>query len=438
MNMQIIHGKRAQSGPGAVTPQYKGLETMQRFLTRQPVLDGQEHIIGFELKRRDRVPLEVLPGARSFQQIQDEHLLVSAIDLDHRKALGDKLTFLGIAPETLLNPLVEQLPKNKVVLALQADELLDAVLLQRAEALRQQGFMLALDDSPMGANGTRSNTLSPLVAACRYVRLDTRLYDVMGLAERVAELQRGHQHELIATQVDSLEVFETCTKLGFQLFQGYYFTQLEPSKPGRLDANVLRLMDLLNKVMERADIHVLEEGFKTDPALIYKLLRYINSPAMGLRVTIKSIAHALSLLGHDQTYRWLTLLLFASVHATARNQTLLRNALTRAHFAEALGKGRLDPSLQHGLFIVGVFSLLDALLNVPMSQALASLNLPVAVVNALVHEDGPYAPYLELAIACERFDQETIATLAGDIGLDADTVNLAHVNALIWSESVDI
>lgn len=412
----------------------RSLESMQRFLTRQPLLDDQDQILGYELKRRDRTPLEVLPGARSLQQAQDEHLLISAIDLDYQKALGNKLTFLGVSPETLLNPLLQELPKEKVVLALHAFEDLAPAIVARAQELASQGLLLSLDDTPDPA------PLEPLLALCRYVRLDTSRFDVMALADRVAQLRRGpHRHlQLIATQVDTTEAFETCEKLGFHLFQGYYFTQLEPSKPSRMDANVMRVMDLLNKVTERAEIGVLENAFKLDPALSYKLLRYINSPAIGLRTTINSIGHALTLLGYDQTYRWLTLLLFSSVRATARNQALLRNALARAHFTEALGREHLEPAQRGGLFITGIFSQLDALLNVPMSQALANLYLPEAVMNALVHDDGPYAPYLELATACERFDQETIASLAVNIGVDADSVNLAHVNALIWSESVEI
>lgn len=415
-------------------PRNRSLETLQRFLTRQPVMDRQDQILGYELKRRDRVPIEVLPGARTLQQAQDEHLLVSAIDLDFQKALGNKLTFLAVSPEILLNPLVEQLPRDRVVLALHVEGEPDPAIVARAEELARQGLMLALDCVP------DTGPPSPLLASCRYVRLDTSRYDVLALAERIAHLARGPHpgRLLVATQVDTMEVFETCDKLGFQYFQGYYFTQVEPSRPGRMDANVMRVMDLLNKVTERAEIHVLEETFKLDPALSYKLLRYINSPAIGLRATINSIGHALSLLGYDQTYRWLTLLLFSSVRATSRNQTLLRNALARAHFTETLGSHHLDPAQRGGLFITGIFSVLDALLNVPMSQALANLNLPQSVTNALLHDDGPFAPYLDLATACERFDQESIAVLATGIGLDADQVNLAHVNALIWSESVDI
>lgn len=412
--------------------QDRELVAAQRFLTRQPLLDAQDNIVGYELKRHDHAPLEVLPGAQSMQQVQDEFLLVSVIDLDYQRALGNKLTFLGVSPATLLNPLVEELPKDRVVLAMPPSPRLDPAILARAEALSQQGWVLALDDA--GA----TTLASPLLPLCRYVRLDTTQFDVMALSERVADLQRGQRHHLIATQVDTQEAFETCARLGFGLFQGYYFTQVEPAKPSRMDANVMRVMDLLNKVLERAEFDELEETFKLDPALSYKLLRYINSPAIGLRSTIKSLSHALTLLGYDQTYRWLTLLLFSSVRATARNQALLRAALARAHFTEALGRNHVEAGQRGGLFITGMFSLLDALLNVPMTQALASLNLPEPVANALVHGDGPYAPYLALATACERFDQDGIAALAIDLGLDANAVNLAHVNALIWAESVDV
>ncbi|MEW5770753.1 MAG: HDOD domain-containing protein [Pseudomonadota bacterium] len=434
MSLQTPNISRVEDLRPGVVEHHKGLESLQRFLTRQPVLDGQDHVVGYELKRRNHVPVEVLPGAHDVQQAYDEHLLVSAIDLDFQNALGNKLTFLAISPETLFNPLVEQLPRDKVVLALHAAADAEPALVARAGELAGKGIALALDDESDGS------AASPLLPACRFVRFDTTRFDVLGLAERVAEVQRGSAgaHRLIATQVDTQEVYESCEKLGFELFQGYYFTQLEPSRESRMDANVMRVMDLLNKLAEHAEIPALEETFKLDPALSYKLLRYINSPAIGLRTTIKSIGHALNLLGHDQTYRWLTLLLFSSVRASARNQALLRNALARAHFTESLGRDHVTPAQRGGLFITGMFSLLDALLNIPMTQALANLNLPESVANALVHGDGMYAPYLQLAIACEHFDQEAIATLAANIGADADSVNLAHVNALIWSESVDI
>jgi EAL and modified HD-GYP domain-containing signal transduction protein len=243
---------------------------------------------------------------------------------------------------------------------------------------------------------------------------------------------------LIATQVDTPEVFTACRKLSFNLFQGYYYTYPQASGAHRLDSSSLRVMELLNLAKKQAEFPVIEKSFKLDPALTYRLLRYINSPAIGMRRTIESIRQALILLGHDQIYRWLTLLLFTSRETDPRSQSLLRSALVRARFIESLGHDKLKRGESDSLFIVGIFSLLDALLNIPMQQALAGLHLPPPVVDALVDHTGPYAPYLNLALACEHFDQEAIASSAAEIGIDADAINLAHVNALIWSESLEI
>jgi EAL and modified HD-GYP domain-containing signal transduction protein len=200
----------------------------------------------------------------------------------------------------------------------------------------------------------------------------------------------------------------------------------------------MRVMELLNLVINRADIPALEEKVKLDAALSYRLLNYINSPANGMQQPIQSIGHAITLIGYDQLYRWLTLLMFTSGTADERSRALLKNALVRGRFCESLGKDRLPSGDLGGLFIVGIFSLLDALLNIPMGDALTRLNLPKPVVDALSQHKGIYAPYLQLASACENFDQDTIARYSAECGLDADTVNVAHVNALIWAEQIEV
>jgi EAL and modified HD-GYP domain-containing signal transduction protein len=417
--------------PDAATPA-EGVASLQRFLTRQPLLDGKHGIVGYELKRRD-IPPAGLPGALSgtHSPAADEWLLTSAIDLAFQRALGDKLTFLSVAAETLHSPLMEQLPKDRVVIAIRPESCPPA-LIARAEQLAHDGLQLSLDDP--GDDHT-------LTAYCRYIRFDTTRYDAMSLA---AQIMRGlaggagKKPRLIATQVDTPEVYSACRKLSFNLFQGDYYTHPLSTAAHRLDSSSLRVMELLNLIRNKAEFAQLEKTFKLDPALSYRLLRYINSPAIGLRRTIESIGHALVLLGHDQIYRWLTLLLFTGGEVDPRSQTLLRSALVRARFTESLGRDKLKQGERDGLFIVGIFSLLDALLGVPMAQALDGLHLPAPVTDALIKGSGLYAPYLKLAIACEHFDQTAIAASAAEIGLDADAVNLAHVNALIWSEGVDI
>jgi len=417
----------------AASGQLDGIASLQRFLTRQPILNGEHGIVGYELKRRDPAALadDALPGAVSRRQAEDEWLLASTIDLAYQRALGDKLTFLGVAPESLHSPLMEQLPKNKVVVAIHPQRSSPA-LIARAEQLAHDGLQMALDDPAEHQE---------LAAYCRYIRFDTTHYDVMGLTTQVVRsLDTGSNKKplLIATQVDTPEVYAACRKLSFNLFQGYYYTFPPASGAHRMDSSSLRVMELLNLARNKAEFPEIEKSFKLDPALTYRLLRYINSPAIGLRRTIESIRQALILLGHDQIYRWLTLLLFTGKEADPRSQALLRNALVRARFTESLGHDKLKRSECDTLFIVGMFSLLDALLGIPMQQALAGLHLPQPVLDALIDQKGPYAPYLKLALACEHFDQDAIAASAAEIGIDADAINLAHVNALIWSESLDI
>lgn len=413
-----------------------------RFITRQPILDSHQNIVGYELKLRSRFPVIVVPGATSLQQIHDEALLVSVIDLDFQRALGTHITFIPIASETLASPLLEQLPAGKVVICLDARELATAPeILTRCAELAQTGVALALDNTDQVAPETL--TLAQWHAApWAYLRLNIAELDSLELAEHVDTVlaRRAPQGkaQIIATGVDTEEAFEAACRLPIAFFQGDYLTQVRPARGHRLSSSRMHVMEILNLVMGEAESAEIEERFKRDAALSYKLMRYLNSAALGLRQPVKSIGHALYMLGHNQLYRWLTLLLFASDQGDPRSQTLLRNALVRARFTENLGQERLTRSERGGLFIVGILSMLDVLLNLPMQQALSTLSLPQTIVDALVRREGLYAPYLKLAIACENQDQASIAQVAGETGISADAVNLAHISALIWSESLEM
>ena len=242
---------------------------------------------------------------------------------------------------------------------------------------------------------------------------------------------------LLAEHVESEELYTVCHQLGFDLFQGYFFAKPLPTPSKQVASQRLHVMQLLNQTMNHAEIAQIEHGFKRDPVLSYKLLRYINSPATGLLQPVHTIAHALVVLGYDQLYRWLTLLLFASGQPNHRTLALMNSALVRARLTELLGRKKLKPQDHEGLFITGIFSLLDALLNMRMEAALESLKLSAPVAAALLRREGIYAPFLDLAIACEEAEAQVIATYAATSGISAAEINIAHLEALIWADEVD-
>lgn len=404
---------------------------LPRFLTRQPLLDGDYHVVGYELRINEKTPIPVLPGATSLEQVQDENLLASVLDMDYRQALSRKFTLLNLHASSLNNPLVEMLPKESSILALKPANPTPEWL-ARCQTLAEQGYALALDETALLPG------MAPLARQSRYLRLDVGDNDLMALCDRLVRLEGIKGPRLIARNVESEEAFAACRKLSFDLYQGYFFTQLRPAATKGIDTSRMRIMQLLNLVMSHAEHSAIEAQFKLDAGLSLRLLRYINSPAVGLRYPIRSIGHVLLMLGHDQLYRWLTLLLFTHEKGDGRSQALLRNALVRARLVETLGEGRLGAELKGGLFVTGILSMLDALLNVPMGQAVASLNLAQPINEALLHGRGAYAPYLHLALACEHNDQTTLGHLAAELGLSAEEVNVAHLNALVWAEGLDL
>ncbi|BAN35661.1 diguanylate phosphodiesterase [Sulfuricella denitrificans skB26] len=403
-----------------------------KIIGRQPVLDRSQQIIGYELLLRSKVLPTVKEPDAAVRRMQDEALIHCLADLDVDRLLEDKLAFVGISPVMLDSPMLQKLPCKGVVLLVCPDQDTLEDNLLRCRELRSMGYQIALDDFEA------KRGLGQFLTLASFIRVDVARFNAIELGKLADRFLDKSSPQLLAKNVETDDDFDACYKMNFHCFEGNYFTRLRPSMPPRVDSDRIRVLELLNKVKSQAEISQLEEGFKHDAMLSYKLLRYINAPVNGFQQQIRSIAHALVILGYKQLYRWLTLLLFTSGKADPRSKALLQNALVRARMTELLGQSKLSPTEREGLFIVGIFSLLDVLLNVPMAQALEQLQLPDPVMAALARREGVYAPFLALAVACEEADQEGIIEHAAACGLDANEVNTAQLKALVWAEEINL
>lgn len=399
------------------------------YIARQPIVDAKHQLFAYELLFRHSAHAQ---GARIDTDV-DAGITVIAntlVNMGTEWLLKGKLAFVNMEVSMLMSSFSTLLPPEKVVIEVLETVQVTPEVLERLTELKAAGYRFALDDY-MYLPETE-----PLLQLASYVKLDVLAQSPADLAKMVKAI-RKYPVELIAEKVETPEQFRHCQALGFNFFQGYYFAH-----PENLTAKVINpaygtVVQLMERVRGEADVKELESLFKKDVALTFKLLRYINSAGFGLSCEVQSIRHAVSILGLQPLYRWLTLLMVTAGGAPTM-PTLARMAITRGRLCELIGKACLSKGDQDNLFIVGVFSLLPAFLEMPMEQVLERIVIPEKLADALADRTGIYGPFLALAEAVESGNGEQLENLASSLMVTPDQVSQAHLQALAWVEQLGI
>ncbi|MFZ5483900.1 MAG: EAL and HDOD domain-containing protein [Pseudomonadota bacterium] len=399
------------------------------YLARQPIVDGKHNLIGYELLFRASAQADHADLEDTYRA--GLNVMASTLfDMGTEWLLKGKLAFINMDQPTLMSEFVTLLPPQKIVIEIMATVAPDEELIARLQELKAAGFRFALDKFEVGS------PLAKLLPLASFVKLDVVELGKDKTAAMVRSLL-GQPVKLVAEKVESREVFDWCQGLGFHYFQGYYFAHPEHLmarvlNPGH--ATILRLLDMVRKDAEVKDI---ESVLKTDVALTFKLLRYINSAGFGLSCEVQSIRHAVSILGMKPLYRWLTLLLAtAGTHPASPAQA--RTAITRGRLCELLGSHVMSKGDLDNLFITGVFSLLDAMLDTPMEEILDRLIISEDIAEALLNRRGMYGPILALAEACESQDLARMEELTLALMLTPEQVTKDHLQALAWIEQLGL
>jgi len=401
----------------------------QAFIGRQPIMDEKQQIIGYELFFRHSADAQSAVFEDEFKAYSS--VLMNTIGgIDMQWLLGDKLAFINVNEEMLKSEFLELMPPQRTVLEILRTVTPSQEVIERCQNLREQGFKIALDNPHLNPES------SPLLACADYIKIDIQPLDSAEL-HKVFNQLHVPSVKMIAEKVETDTQFEDCKKIGFRFFQGFHFARPETFTAKVINASFDSVLNILNKVSQDAEINVIEAGFKKDTALSFKLLRYINSVGFGLSFEIQSINHALTILGRKQLYRWLTLLM-VTAGENSTPPALMKTSITRGRLTELLGESYFEKHDRDNLFIVGVFSLLDAILKMPMETVLEKIQLPEAVTEALLTREGIYGPFLKLTEACEDSDDQRILELAELLQFDANKVNECHIAALAWVETLGI
>ena len=402
----------------------------QIYLGRQPILDREQQLYAYKLLFRDGRPAT---GNRA--DIDDPTQATATVianafaEVATHDALAHYRSFIRIDHELLFSEVVEALPQHLVALEIIDQIAPTADVVARCTALHERGLMLVVD-------GNDDPACRPLLALADVVKVDLARTPADRLPALLDTL-RPLTAKLLAEKVESIEQFARCRELGFDLFQGYYFAKPTMIVGKKLNPSQLSLMRLLGLVLEDAETSAIENAFKLEPGLTVNMLRLTNSVSCGLPVKITSLRHAITILGRRQLQRWLQLLTFSTPRGAAQGiNPLLQLAATRGRLMELLAeraRGKTREFTEQA-FMVGIISLLPALLGVTMDELLEQLPVVPRVKQALASHGGAHGELLHLVEATEQSDPQRLEdALHQHPDISADFLGHSLAQALSWA-----
>lgn len=400
------------------------------FLGRQPILDRNQNLVAFELLFRS--------GEANHAQISDDFTATTTVinhafnELGIETALGPYQGFLNMSEALLMSDVIEILPKGKIIMEILETVKINRALVERCKFLKTRGFELALDDFT-----DYEPEMDPFLELVDIVKIDILLVEPERLGKLVEKIRKWPVR-LLAEKVDSIEQFEHCKALGFDLFQGYYFARPQIISGKRLSHSELTLMKLLGQVTSDADEQEIADTLKENPHLSLNLLRLTNSVACGVKHKPTSIRAAITILGRRQLQRWVQILLYSSGSSEhAFPNPILQLAATRGKLMELLSPKIGNKEFEEGAFMTGIMSLMDTLLGMPIGEILSSIPVSQEVKDALTERTGKLGKLLELAEALEKGNVAGIESCIAECPkVSLHDVSAAQAEALKWSNSI--
>ncbi|MDD2539453.1 MAG: EAL domain-containing protein [Desulfuromonadaceae bacterium] len=408
-------------------PQNQKIGRQEIFLGRQPILDVRQEIVGYELLFRSS---ECNRSTYDSQNFASASVISSALtNFGLHEVLGNTLGFINITEDVLLSETIELLPREHIVLELLETMPFNEINEARARTLKAQGFRLALDDH------TYSSTNAAFYQFIDIIKINLLETTSEGCREMVQKLKQ-FPVILLAECVETMEQFEECRELGFELFQGYFFARPIVLKRKAPDTSKIGMLKLLESLRGNMDLDDIETVFRTYPDLSYNLIKLVNSVNVGLREKIRNLRHAIMILGLDKLRRWTQLAIYACSASGGINNPLLEMAAVRGRFMEYLtmlrhGTSRDNEAVEES-FLAGIMSLMDVLFETSMEQILQELNMSDAVTEALLNRGGEIGELLALAETLEHVNFGEVQSLVEATNIPLGSLLDAQLDAYKW------
>lgn len=412
------------------------MEELTVYVGRQPIFDRKGNIYGYELLYRNS-PKNSFPVGTDPEKATIELLVNTFLNIGIDRLVGKRKSFINFSIETIKQGLAEQLDPRFVIIELLENTEITEELLMILRRLRKKGFKIALDDF---SNKHEHSLLPELFETVNIIKVDFFHTDAPG-RRRIELLTKKYRHlTLLAEKIETKEQFEEAKKHGYLLYQGYYFSHPQIVKGKEIQPNYLLHFYLLKEFNEEEpNIERISELFMHDISLSYKLLRYINSLTFNIPHEVKSITHAIMLMGLDEAKRWLRVLLLRELGVDSgrgREKSLIDRSLVRAKLMELIAKHKRKRNADE-YFLAGLFSLIHKIMGGEKEEILQQLSLSNTILATLLGEETEITPYLQLAIAMESFEFSDVETYLDQIGITEKQLTKFVQEAHLWSTVFD-
>lgn len=395
------------------------------FIARQPIFDTNQKIFGYELLFRS--------GLENFfdQKLDIDFasintLLNSFFIFGIEELTKGKKVFLNFSKKVLLSELAMALPKEHLVIELLETIRPEPEVLDVCRKYKENGYTLALDDFEYVPE------YDALMELAEIIKIDFLL--TKGVDRKTVAQKRFNPNvKYLAEKIESIEEFREALSYGYSYFQGFFFCKpviLAGKDVPSYKLNLLAVLQELNQPY--MNVNKIESVIMRDVSLSYKLLRFINSAAFGIPREIRSIRHALNLLGLMELKKWMSLIVLAQI-GSDQPEELLINSIIRARFCELMAEQTSLRERSNDLFLTGLFSFIDSFLNRPMEEILADLPISSDIKDALLGKPNGLRRILELIIMYEKGDWEAVANLVSVLGLDSGKILPCYLTSVKWA-----
>ena len=390
------------------------------YVSRKPIYESNVRLHAYELVSQPREGVNSFPTVADLETVRADLGTFSEVGLD--QIVGDQQAFVDLSREAVLAGYCLSLSKNRVILEILDDIVSDPELRDELRDLSQMGYKIAVGNTTPEALNRNGRSVADIV------RIDVQGLDEDEVAEQVGAFSRLSVR-LLADKVDTYEQFELCKRQKFDMYQGHFFCT--PRRRGtEIPVNRLAAVRILGK-LQNPDLGLdeLESAISTDLALSYKLLRFANSAFIGLNRTVESINHAAKMVGIERIRMWASLLMFSKMEDKPRE--LMITAIVRAAMCERLASSA-DEGPRETFFTVDLLSVLDALMDRPMGEALEELPVSDEIRSALIDREGSRGEALRCALAQERGDWDQVQYR----DLRPMTIRSHYLDSLGWARRI--